>query len=177
MTYTNGSLTDESAGSWSTWSSYSGRISSGTGFSVSGTSVTAGANSSTSSREGNLELTQTQTSDYSGSTSSYKSDSANINVPLEQMGADIKSVNFIHLSYSWQSKDGAYDIYSVYASASYKVGGMQAHLRFLPRGGCGELRFHDILRKYDIVSPEMLYFRRGLSGCGIRNRQCQAFRG
>ena len=121
LTYTNGSLTDESAGSWSTWSSYSGRISSGTGFSVSGTSVTAGANSSTSSREGNLELTQTQTSDYSGSTSSYKSDSANINVPLEQMGADIKSVNFIHLSYSWQSKDGAYDIYSVYASASYKV--------------------------------------------------------
>ena len=104
LTYTNGSLTDESAGSWSTWSSYSGRISSGTGFSVSGTSVTAGANSSTSSREGNLELTQTQTSDYSGSTSSYKSDSANINVPLEQMGADIKSVNFIHLSYSWQSR-------------------------------------------------------------------------
>lgn len=121
LTYTNGSLTDESAGSWSTWSSYSGRISSGTGFSVSGTSVTAGANSSTSTREGNLELTQTQTSDYSGSTSSYKSDSASINVPLEQMGADIKSVNFIHLSYSWQSKDGAYDIYSVYASASYKV--------------------------------------------------------
>lgn len=121
LTYTNGSLTDESAGSWSTWSSYSGRISSGTGFSVSGTSVTAGANSSTSSREGNLELTQTQTSDYSGSTSSYKSDSASINVPLEQMGADIKSVNFIHLSYSWQSRDGAYDIYSVYASASYKV--------------------------------------------------------
>lgn len=48
-------------------------------------------------------------------------DSASINVPLDQMGADIKSVNFIHLSYSWQSKDGAYDIYSVYASASYKV--------------------------------------------------------
>ena len=121
LTYTNGSLTDESAGSWSTWSSYSGRISSGAGFSVSGTSVTAGANSSTSSREGNLELTQTQTSDYSGSTSSYKSDSSSLNVPLDQMGADIKSVNFIHLSYSWQSKDGAYDIYSVYASASYKV--------------------------------------------------------
>lgn len=121
LTYTNGSLTDESEGSWSTWSSYSGRISSGAGFSVSGTSVTAGANSSTSSREGNLELNQTQTSDYSGSTSSYKSDSASINVPLDQMGADIKSVNFIHLSYSWQSKDGAYDIYSVYASASYKV--------------------------------------------------------
>ena len=121
FTYTNGSLTDESEGSWSTWSSYSGRISSGAGFSVSRTSVTAGANSSTSSREGNLELTQTQTSDYSGSTSSYKSDSASINVPLDQMGADIKSVNFIHLSYSWQSKDGVYDIYSVYASASYKV--------------------------------------------------------
>ena len=121
LTYTNGSLTDESAGSWSTWPSYSGRISSGAGFSVSGTSVTAGANSSTSSREGNLELTQTQTSDYSGSTSSYKSDSSSLNVPLNQMGADIKPVNFIHLSYSWQSKDGAYDIYSVYASAGYKV--------------------------------------------------------
>ena len=121
LTYTNGSLTDESAGSWSAWSSYSGRISSGTGFSVSGTSVTAGANGSTSTREGNLELTQTQTSDYSGSTSSYKSDSSSLNVPLDQMGADIKPVNFIHLSYSWQSKDGAYDIYSVYASASYKV--------------------------------------------------------
>lgn len=121
LTYTNGSLTDESAGSWSAWSSYSGRISSGTGFSVSGSSVTAGANGSTSTREGNLELTQTQTSDYSGSTSSYKSDSSSLNVPLDQMGADIKPVNFIHLSYSWQSKDGAYDIYSVYASAGYKV--------------------------------------------------------
>ena len=121
LTYTNGSLTDESAGSWSTWSNYSGRISSGAGFSVSGTSVTAGANSSTSTREGNLELTQTQASDYSGSTDSYKSDSASLNVPLDQMGADIKSINSIHLSYSWQSKDGAYDVYSVYASASYKV--------------------------------------------------------
>ena len=86
LTYTNGNLTNESAGSWSTWSSYSGRISSGAGFSVSGTSVTAGANSSTSSREGNLELTQTQTSDYSGSTDSYKSDSSNINVRLSQSG-------------------------------------------------------------------------------------------
>ena len=86
LTYTNGSLTNESAGSWSTWSSYSGRISSGAGFSVSGNSVTAGANSSTSSRKGNLELTQTQTSNYSGSTSSYKSDSASINVPLSQDG-------------------------------------------------------------------------------------------
>lgn len=107
-------------GSWTTWNSYSTSVS-GAGFSGGSGKVTAGANSNTSSREGNLELTQTQTSDYSGSTSSYKSDSANINVPLEQMGADIKSVNFIHLSYSWQSKDGAYDIYSVYASASYKV--------------------------------------------------------
>ena len=141
LTYTNGSLTDESEGSWSTWSSYSGRISSGAGFSVSGTSVTAGANSSTSSREGNLELTQTQTSDYSGSTSSYKSDSASINVPLEQMGADIKSVNFIHLSYSWQSRDGAYDIYSVYASASYKVAStviVECRLNYGSSLGAGE---------------------------------------
>ena len=84
LTYTNGSLTNESAGSWSTWSSYSGRISSGAGFSVSGTSVTAGANSSTSSREGNLELTQTQSDKCT--VSGYKSDSSNINVPLNQEG-------------------------------------------------------------------------------------------
>ena len=84
LTYTNGSLTNESAGSWSTWSSYSGRISSGAGFSVSGTSVTAGANSSTSSREGNLELTQTQSDKCT--VSGYKSDYSNINVPLNQEG-------------------------------------------------------------------------------------------
>ena len=102
LTYTNGSLTDESAGSWSTWPSYSGRISSGAGFSVSGTSVTAGANSSTSSREGNLELTQTQTSDYSGSTDSYKSDSSSLNVPLDQDGKERERItmNITRVPYS-----------------------------------------------------------------------------
>ena len=97
LTYTNGNLTNESAGSWSTWSSYSGRISSGAGFSVSGTSVTAGANSSASSRSGNLELTQTQTSDYSGSTDSYKSDSSNINVPLIQYAKTV----YVNLIVTW----------------------------------------------------------------------------
>ena len=104
LTYTNGNLTNESAGSWSTWSSYSGRISSGEGFSVSGTSVTAGANSSTSSREGNLELTQTQTSDYSGSTDSYKSDSSNINVLLSQDGED----NTVDITYTVINNSGRY---------------------------------------------------------------------
>ena len=104
LTYTNGNLTNESAGSWSTWSSYSGRISSGAGFSVSGTSVTAGINSSTSSRGGNLELTQTQTSDYSGSTDSYKSDSSNINVPLSQDGIVVigtYNVSFDDMTYNF----------------------------------------------------------------------------
>lgn len=106
------------AGSWTTWNSYSASVT-GTGFSGGSGKVTAGANSSTSSREGDLDLTQTQSEKCT--VPGYGSDSANLNVPLDQMGADIKSVNFIHLSYSWQSKDGAYDIYSVYASASYKV--------------------------------------------------------
>ena len=105
-------------GSWTTWNSYSTSVS-GAGFSGGSGKVTAGANSNTSSREGELDLTQTQSEKCT--VPGYESDSASINVPLEQMGADIKSVNFIHLSYSWQSKDGAYDIYSVYASASYKV--------------------------------------------------------
>lgn len=105
-------------GSWTTWNSYSTSVS-GAGFSGGSGKVTAGANSNTSSREGELDLTQTQSEKCT--VPGYESDSANINVPLEQMGADIKSVNFIHLSYSWQSKEGAYDVYSVYASASYKV--------------------------------------------------------
>lgn len=105
-------------GSWTTWNSYSTSVS-GAGFSGGSGKVTAGANSNTSSREGELDLIQTQSEKCT--VPGYESDSASINVPLEQMGADIKSVNFIHLSYSWQSKDGAYDIYSVYASASYKV--------------------------------------------------------
>lgn len=105
-------------GSWTTWNSYSTSVS-GAVFSGGSGKVTAGANSNTSSREGELDLTQTQSEKCT--VPGYESDSASINVPLEQMGADIKSVNFIHLSYSWQSKDGAYDIYSVYASASHKV--------------------------------------------------------
>ena len=101
LTYTNGSLTNESAGSWSTWSSYSGRISSGAGFSVSGTSVTAGANSSTSSREGNLELTQTQSDKCT--VSGYKSDSSNINVPLNQDGKTVSTyiVQFDDMTYEF----------------------------------------------------------------------------
>ena len=116
LTYTNGSLTDESAGSWSTWPSYSGRISSGAGFSVSGTSVTAGANSSTSTREGNLKLTQTQTSDYSGSTDSYQSDSSNINVPLNQSG-------YVIPSYTITFNDNTYDFGTTTTASGSFTGG------------------------------------------------------
>lgn len=126
------------AGSWTTWSSYTESVS-GTGFSGGSGKVTAGANSNTSSREGELDLTQTQSEKCT--VPGYESDSASINVPLDQMGADIKSVNFIHLSYSWQSKDGAYDIYSVYASASYKVAStviVECRLNYGSSLGAGE---------------------------------------
>ena len=69
------------AGSWTTWSSYTESVS-GTGFSGSSGRVTAGANSSTSSRSGDLDLTQTQSDKCT--VSGYESDSSNINVPLNQ---------------------------------------------------------------------------------------------
>lgn len=114
-------VTDGSPGNWGTWGTatsagYDSDVS-GTGFSGSGNSVTAGANDSTFSRTGTLQLTQKR----SDAPVNPDSSPAEINVPLEQSGEDVKSVNFIHLSYSWQSKEGAYDVYSVYASASYKV--------------------------------------------------------
>ena len=71
------------AGSWTTWSSYTESVS-GTGFSGSSGRVTAGANSSTSSRSGDLDLTQTQSDKCT--VSGYESDSSNINVPLSQSG-------------------------------------------------------------------------------------------
>jgi hypothetical protein len=71
------------AGSWTTWSSYTESVS-GTGFSGSSGRVTAGANSSTSSRSGDLDLTQTQSDKCT--VSRYESDSSNINVPLNQDG-------------------------------------------------------------------------------------------
>jgi hypothetical protein len=71
------------AGSWTTWSSYIESVS-GTGFSGSSGRVTAGANSSTSSRSGDLDLTQTQSDKCT--VSGYESDSSNINVPLSQSG-------------------------------------------------------------------------------------------
>ena len=69
------------AESWTTWSSYTESVS-GTGFSGSSGRVTAGANSSTSSRSGDLDLTQTQSDKCT--VSGYESDSSNINVPLNQ---------------------------------------------------------------------------------------------
>ena len=71
------------AESWTTWSSYTESVS-GTGFSGSSGRVTAGANSSTSRRSGDLDLTQTQSDKCT--VSGYESDSSNINVPLNQDG-------------------------------------------------------------------------------------------
>lgn len=114
-------VTDGSPGNWGAWGTatsagYDSDVS-GTGFSGSGNSVTAGVNDSTFSRTGTLKLTQKR----SYAPVNPDSSPAEIDVPLEQSGEDVKPVNFIHLSYSWQSKEGAYDVYSVYASASYKV--------------------------------------------------------
>lgn len=114
-------VTDGSPGNWGAWGTatsagYDSNVS-GTGFSGSGNSVTAGVNDSTFSRTGTLQLTQKR----SYAPVNPDSSPAEIDVPLEQSGEEVKSVNFIHLSYSWQSKEGAYDVYSVYASASYKV--------------------------------------------------------
>ena len=87
------------AGSWTTWSSYTESVS-GTGFSGSSGRVTAGANSSTSSRSGDLDLTQTQSDKCT--VSGYESDSSNINVPLDQDG-------YVIPSYTITFNDNTYD--------------------------------------------------------------------
>ena len=82
------------AGSWTTWSSYTESVS-GTGFSGSSGRVTAGANSSTSSRSGDLDLTQTQSDKCT--VSGYESDSSNINVPLSQYAKAV----YVNLIVTW----------------------------------------------------------------------------
>lgn len=85
-----------SSTSWGSWqtASYTGTVDNtgGGAFSGSGNSVTAGANSSTSSRSGNLRLSQTR-SGIQENGNSWPSPS-NINVPLEQYAKAIY-VNFI----------------------------------------------------------------------------------
>lgn len=75
-----------SSTSWGSWqtASYTGTVDNtgGGAFSGSGNSVTAGANSSTSSRSGNLRLSQTR-SGIQENGNSWPSPS-NINVPLNQ---------------------------------------------------------------------------------------------
>ena len=77
-----------SSTSWGSWqtASYTGTVDNtgGGAFSGSGNSVTAGANSSTSSRSGNLRLSQTR-SGIQENGNSWPSPS-NINVPLNQDG-------------------------------------------------------------------------------------------
>lgn len=77
-----------SSTSWGSWQtvSYTGTVDNtgGGAFSGSGNSVTAGANSSTSSRSGNLRLSQTR-SGIQENGNSWPSPS-NINVPLDQDG-------------------------------------------------------------------------------------------
>ena len=79
-----------SSTSWGSWqtASYTGTVDNtgGGAFSGSGNSVTAGANSSTSRREGNLKLSQPR-SGIQENGNSWPSPS-NINVPLNQGGRD-----------------------------------------------------------------------------------------
>ena len=85
-----------SSTSWGSWqtASYTGTVDNtgGRAFSGSGNSVTASANSSTSSRSGNLRLSQTR-SGIQENGNSWPSPS-NINVPLKQEGERIKYWTF-----------------------------------------------------------------------------------
>ena len=82
-----------SSTSWGSWqtASYTGTVDNtgGGAFSGSGNSVTAGANSSTSSRSGNLRLSQTR-SGIQENGNSWPSPS-NINVPLSQDGKTVST--------------------------------------------------------------------------------------
>lgn len=93
-----------SSTSWGSWqtASYTGTVDNtgGGAFSGSGNSVTAGANSSTSSRSGNLRLSQTR-SGIQENGNSWPSPS-NINVPLNQSG-------YVIPSYTITFDDNTYD--------------------------------------------------------------------
>lgn len=93
-----------SSTSWGSWqtASYTGTVDNtgGGAFSGSGNSVTAGANSSTSSRSGNLRLSQTR-SGIQENGNSWPSPS-NINVPLDQDG-------YVIPSYTITFNDNTYD--------------------------------------------------------------------
>ena len=100
LTITGGSSI--SPGSWTSWSDWSGSVS-GTGFSkVSGGTVKASSNSSTSTRSGTFKLTQNQPNKYTGSNSTYKSDSTPINVRLSQSGIQ-------YTSYTLSVTENTYD--------------------------------------------------------------------
>ena len=80
-----GSGTPFSTGNWSNVTPTYSITSGNSYFSNSGSSVTASSNSSTSTRSGNLKISQSQTDICT--LSGYGSDSTPINVPLEQDGA------------------------------------------------------------------------------------------
>ena len=104
-----------SSTSWGSWqtASYTGTVDNtgGGAFSGSGNSVTAGANSSTSRREGNLKLSQPR-SGIQENGNSWPSPS-NINVPLNQEGRDPEWVYVFEssttLNASWSDKDSRYE--------------------------------------------------------------------
>jgi hypothetical protein len=94
-----------SSTSWGSWqtASYTGTVDNtgGGAFSGSGNSVTAGANSSTSRREGNLKLSQPR-SGIQENGNSWPSPS-NINVPLSQDGKTVPTyiVQFDDMTYEF----------------------------------------------------------------------------
>ena len=94
-----------SSTSWGSWqtASYTGTVDNtgGGAFSGSGNSVTAGANSSTSSRSGNLRLSQTR-SGIQENGNSWPSPS-NTNVPLSQDGKTVSTyiVQFDDMTYEF----------------------------------------------------------------------------
>ena len=104
-------------GTWSDWGSqvsvgYSGTVS-GTGFSGSGNTVTAGANNSTSSRNGTLVLTQTRSG---GETTDSGSSPAGIDISLNQAGKDYTFTYKI----TNNNKDGCSFMYNHFAG-NYEI--------------------------------------------------------
>ena len=102
-----------SSTSWGSWqtASYTGTVDNtgGGAFSGSGNSVTAGANSSTSSRSGNLRLSQTR-SGIQENGNSWPSPS-NINVPLNQEGKEKEPIS-ITVGFDISKTSNNWDLYS-----------------------------------------------------------------
>ena len=107
-----GNSTPFSTGNWSNVTPTYSITSGNSYFSNSGSSVTASSNSSTSTRSGNLKISQSQTDICT--LSGYGSDSTPINVPLSQSGRTITTMS---ITISVRNSSNS-TLYSVVVNAS-----------------------------------------------------------